>query len=178
MKADLYIKLSKYVLLTLLVVTLVILGLFFFVGFDNEVVLPGQEKPLTDPQFLPTLMYWIYFLVVVPVVLIVVYQSIGLVKKIVDSPKEAAKSLVGLALAIVLVVAAYLVASSADANSLAAIQNGSVAPILINGVVCEDTGSMILTDTLIYVQYVLLVVCALATLVSLSGVLKFVNKVK
>ena len=57
MKADLYIKLSKYVLLALLAVTLVILGLFFFVGFDNEVVLPGQEKPLTDPQFLPTRFY-------------------------------------------------------------------------------------------------------------------------
>ena len=79
MKADLYIKLSKYVLLALLVVTLVILGLFFFVGFDNEIVLPGQEKPLTDPQFLPALMWWMYLLVIVPIVLIVIYQVVGLV---------------------------------------------------------------------------------------------------
>lgn len=178
MKADLYIKLSKYVLLALLVVTLVILGLFFFVGFDNEIVLPGQEKPLTDPQFLPALMWWMYLLVIVPIVLIVIYQVVGLVKKFVDSPKEATKSLFGLILAIILVVVAYVVASSADSNSLEAIQNGTVAPILINNVVCEDTDSMILTDTLLYVQYVLLIISVLATFVSLLGILKGVNKVK
>ena len=178
MKADLYIKLSKYVLLALLVVTLVILGLFFFVGFDNEIVLPGQEKPLTDPQFLPALMWWMYLLVIVPIVLIVIYQVVGLVKKFVDSPKEATKSLFGLILAIILVVVAYVVASSADSNSLEGIQNGTVAPILINNVVCEDTGSMILTDTLLYVQYVLLIISVLATFVSLLGILKGVNKVK
>lgn len=178
MKADLYIKLSKYVLLALLAVTLVILGLFFFVGFDNEVVLPGQEKPLTDPQFLPALMWWIYILVIVPIVLILVYQTAGLVKKFMDNPKEAAKGLVGPFLAIALVVVAYVIAASADSNSLEAIQNGTVVPILINNVVCEDTGSMVLTDALLYVQYVLVLICVVVTIVSLTGLFKYVNKVK
>ena len=178
MKADFYIKLSKWVLLALLSVTLVILACFFFVGFDNEIVLPGQEKPLTDPQFLPVLMWWIYILVIVPIVLILVYQTIGLVKKFMDNPKEAAKGLVGPVLAIALVVVAYFIAASSESNSLEAIQNGTVAPILINNVVCEDTGSMVLTDALLYVQYALAAICVLVTLVSLAGLFKYVNKVK
>ena len=178
MKADLYIKLSKYVLLALLIVTFVILGLFFFVGFDNEIVLPGQEKPLLDPQFLPALMYWMYILVLVPILLIAVYQTIGLVKKFMDNPKEACKSLVGPIIAVVLVAVAYFVAVSSDSNSLEAIQNGSVAPILINNKVCEDTGAMVLTDALLYVQYVLGAICVLVTALSLAGLFKSVNKVK
>lgn len=178
MKADLYIKVSKYVLLALLAVTLVLLGLFYFVGFDNEIVLPGQEKPLTDPQFLPALMYWMYILVIVPVVLILFYQTIALCKKFKDNPKEALKGLVFPVLAIGLVVVAYFIAASSDSNSLEAIQNGTVSPILINNVVCEDTGAMVLTDTLIYVQYVLFAISVLATMISLFGWFKFFNKVK
>ena len=178
MKAELYIKVSKYVLLALLAVTLVLLGLFFFVGFDNEIVLPGQEKPLTSPEFLNALMYWMYLLVIVPIVLIVIYQTIGFVKKFTTEPKEALKGLLGFILAVALVVVAYVVSSSADVNSLEAINSGAVAPILINNVVCEDTGSMILTDTLLYVQYVLLILSVVATLVSLSGIFKGINKVK
>ena len=178
MKADMYIKMSKWVLMALLAVTVVLLGLFFFVGFDNEIVLPGQEKPLTDPQFLPALMYWMYILVIVPIVLIVVYQSIGLVKKFMDNPKEAAKGLVGPILAVGLIVVSYFIAASSDSNSLEAIQNGTVAPILINNVICEDTGAMVLTDTLIYVQYVLALICVIVTVISLTGLFKYVNKVK
>ena len=178
MKADMYIKMSKWVLMALLAVTVVLLGLFFFVGFDNEIVLPGQEKPLTDPQFLPALMYWMDILVIVPIVLIVVYQSIGLVKKFMDNPKEAAKGLVGPILAVGLIVVSYFIAASSDSNSLEAIQNGTVAPILINNVICEDTGAMVLTDTLIYVQYVLALICVIVTVISLTGLFKYVNKVK
>ena len=178
MKADLYIKLSKYVLLVLLAVTAVILGLFYFVGFDTEMVLPGQEKPLTSPDFLPALMWWMYILVIVPILLILVYQLVGLVKKFMDNPKEAAKGLVGPALAIGLVVVSYFIATSSDANSLEAIRNGLVAPILINNEVCEDTAAMVLTDSLLYVQYVLGTICVLVTVISLTGLFKYVNKVK
>ena len=86
--------------------------------------------------------------------------------------------LVGPFLAIALVVVAYVIAASADSNSLEAIQNGTVAPILINNVVCEDTGSMVLTDALLYVQYVLVLICVVVTIVSLTGLFKYVNKVK
>lgn len=178
MKADLYIKLSKYVLMALLAVTLVLLGLFYFVGFDNEIVLPGQEKPLTDPQFLPALIYWMYILVIVPVVLILVYQTIGLVKKFADSPMETLKGLVGPLLAVVLVVVAFVMASSSESNSLEAIKNGSVAPILINNKVCEDEGAMVLTDALLYVQYVLMLITVVATFLSLLGLFKYFHKVK
>jgi hypothetical protein len=119
-----------------------------------------------------------YLLVIVPIVLIVFYQAVALVKNFVDSPKEALKGLLGFILAVALVVVAYVVSSSADVNSLEAINSGAVAPILINNVVCEDTGSMILTDTLLYVQYVLLILSVVATLVSLSGIFKGINKVK
>ena len=103
MKAEMYIKISKYVLLALLAVTLVLLGLFFFVGFDNEIVLAGQEKPLTSPEFLDALMFWMYLLVIVPIVLIVFYQALALVKNFMDSPKEAFKGLFGFILAAALV---------------------------------------------------------------------------
>ncbi|MBO7290165.1 MAG: hypothetical protein J6U62_01760 [Bacteroidaceae bacterium] len=178
MKADLYIKLSKYVLLALLAVTFVLLGLFFFVGFGNEVILPGQEKPLKDPQFLSALMYWMYILVIVPVLLIFVYQSVGFFKKLVSNPKEAMKGLVGPVLAVVLTVAAFVIAYTSDSNSAEAIQNGLVAPILINNAVCMDETAMILTDALLYIQYVLFFISAIATFVSLIGVFKYVNKVK
>ena len=168
MKADFYIKLSKFVLVALLVVTCALLGLFFFVGFDNEIILPGQEKPLTDPMFLPALMYWMYILVIVPIVLIVFYQTIGFVKKLTSEPKAAFKGLVGPGLFILLVLASvgqmYLFASD--------------APILINGKPFEDAVMAGLTDIVLYLQYDMFVICTVATIISLIGIFKFVNKVK
>ena len=168
MKAELYIKLSKYVLLALLVVTCVLLGLFFFVGFDNEIILPGQEKPLTDPMFLSALMYWMYLLVIVPIVLIVVYQTIGFVKKFATEPKEAMKGLVapGLFILLVLVSLGQMSFFTSD------------APILINGVPFEDATLANLTDIVLYLQYDMFIICAVATVISLIGVFKYVNKVK
>lgn len=168
MKADFYIKLSKIVLLALLAVTCVLLGLFFFVGFDNEVILPGQEKPLTDPQFLPALLYWMYILVIVPIVLIVIYQTIGFVKKFTTSPKEALKGLVAPIIFIVLVGVSLVQMSVFSSDE----------QILINGVPFEDAALANLTDIVLYLQYDLFLICAVATIISLLGVLKFVNKVK
>ena len=168
MKADLYIKLSIYVLLALLVVTCVLLGLFFFVGFDNEIILPGQEKPLTDPMFLSALMYWMYLLVIVPIVLIVIYQTIGFVKKFTTEPKEALKGLVAPGLFILLVLV------SLGQMSLF----GTDAAILINGKPFEDATLANLTDIVLYLQYDMFIICAVATVISLIGVFKYINKVK
>ena len=92
------------------------------------------------------------------------HEDIEFFKKLKDSPMDAVKSMIGIILLVVIFVVAYAMSSD--------------APMLINNKLYNESSMLVMTDTFIYVQYVLLFVCALATLVSLTGVLKSVNKVK
>ena len=119
---------------------------------------------MTSPEYTDLLIYWMYILMAAAVVLVLVFGIIAYFKKFKDSPKEAIKSLLGVILLVVVFAVAYAMSSD--------------APIMINGQVESNANILVMTDLFIYVQYALFTVCTLATLVSLSGVLKSVNKVK
>ena len=162
MTADLYSTLSKYTFYALMAFTFVVLGLFYGVGFGNTEVINGND--MTSPEYTDLLIYWMYILMAAAVVLVLVFGIIAYFKKFKDSPKEAIKSLLGVILLVVVFAVAYAMSSD--------------APIMINGQVESNANILVMTDLFIYVQYALFTVCTLATLVSLSGVLKSVNKVK
>ncbi len=59
-------KISNYVLIALSVISIIVLGLFMFVGFDT----PFEDNPsFTNPQFTDLLMCWTYGLIAITLVL-------------------------------------------------------------------------------------------------------------
>lgn len=132
-------------------------------------------KLLRSPEHTDTLIYLMYILTIVPLLLICIYMSVNFVLKLIDKPAETLKGSIGIACFIVLCVVSYVIASSALGNTP---EGASEAPLFINGEVCTDFGAMITTDFFLYVQYVLLVLCIVLTIISITGLLKFVNNVK
>lgn len=162
MKAGIENKVSNYAFYALMVVTAVVLGLFYLVGYDNmSQVAAGM---VTDPENLDLLMYWMYALLAICALSIAIFSSVQFVASLKSNPKGAIKGLVVVALLVALFGGAYALADD--------------APVLNNGTVFDDKNILVLTDVCIFVQYVLLAVSVVCTIVSLLGLFKAVNKVK
>ncbi len=155
MKASKIASIAYYVLLALSVVVLV---LFFCVGFGNMESLPsGYYK---SPQFTDLLMYWMYALAAICGVCTLVGAVTAKGGKI-DSnmPKwGVALAKVGLWLFLPVLVVTWFV--------------GSTAPIMTGTGLYEDAFWLQATDAIIYTIYVLLIVTAIALVASLSGIFK------
>ena len=155
MKASKIASIAYYVLLALSVVVLV---LFFCVGFGNMESLPsGYYK---SPQFTDLLMYWMYALAAICGVCTLVGAVTAKGGKI-DSnmPKwGVALAKVGLWLFLPVLVITWFV--------------GSTAPIMTGTGLYEDAFWLQATDAIIYTIYVLLIVTAIALVASLSGIFK------
>ena len=167
MKADLCSKVSKISFYITMAVSLVVIALFFAVGFGNTETINNND--MRAPQFTDALLYWIYALTAIAVVLVLVFGLISFGKNFKDSPVGALKGLLGVLLLIALFGVAYALASP--------------EPIFVNGkqLATSDgtpiaASSYILTDVLIYVQYALFAVCALATLFGLTNFSRPVKK--
>ncbi len=167
MKADLCSKVSKISFYITMAVSLVVIALFFAVGFGNTETINNND--MRAPQFTDALLYWIYALTAIAVVLVLVFGLISFGKNFKDSPVGALKGLLGVLLLIALFGVAYALASP--------------DPIYVNGkqLATSDgtpiaASSYILTDVLIYVQYALFAVCALATLFGLTNFSRPVKK--
>ena len=167
MKADSCSRISKPLFYVMMAVTLVIIGLFFFVGFGETETLNGNE--LLAPMFTDALLYWIYVLTGLAVVLVFVFGIVSFAKKLKDSPKEAMKSLMGVVVLLVLFVVAYLLSSDE-----AIVVNGK--PLVDGDTNPIAASSYVLTDVLLYVQYVLFGACTLATIFGLLNISKSVKK--
>ena len=95
----------------MLVITLVILGLFFFGGetpFDQRVV---ADTSLSEPLYTDAILYWnyiLFFLGIVAIVIGVVYQFGS---TFADSPKTALKSLIGIIALVLLLVITWAAGS-------------------------------------------------------------------
>ena len=167
MKADLCSKVSKIVFYLAMAVSVALIVLFFFVGFNNTETINNND--MRAPQFTDALIYWIYALTGIAVVLVLVFSLISFAKNFKDSPMGAVKGLLGVLLLVALFGVAYALASE--------------EPIIVNGKQLADSdgnpiaaSSYILTDVLIYVQYALLAACALATGFGLLNISKPVKK--
>ena len=163
MKASVINNLSTYILWALIAVSVVICGVFFFVGFDNYSTING--KSLVDPVNTDLLIYWMYALVAAGIVLLMIFVFKQFLVNMKDSPMTAVKGLLGALLVVALFGAAYAVASDEPIR-------------MAGGELFDDKDKLILSDVCIYVQYVLFAVAALCTALSLMNVSKSVNKVK
>lgn len=102
-------KISSTILYVILVVTLVILGMFFFGGEDTNRIVNDPE--MSQPLYTDPLIYWIYILFGVTVVVTILAAIFQFATSFMDSPKEAIKSLIGLIAMVVLLVVTYSIGS-------------------------------------------------------------------
>ncbi len=163
MKAEFLSKISSYIFLALMVISGIVLVMFYGVGYDNQSAVTGGAY-VTDPQYTDLLLYWMYILMVVGIVCVAIFGIAQFCANMATNPKGAIKSIGALIAMVALFVVAYFVSSA--------------EPILINGTVFEDASILLLTDVCIYVQYVLLGISLVAAILSLLGVFKMFNKVK
>ena len=150
--AKLSYKVSYYIMYICFALILVVLGMFYFVGYNNPV---GEYNA---PEHTETLIYLMYamFGICVAVTVIGAIAQFGAALR--DNPKSAIKSLIGLVLFVVVLVVSYGM--------------GSDSPVVLaDGSAYTDTGWLKITDMLIYSIYFLFGVAAIGTLVNLSGML-------
>ena len=155
MKASVINKISSYAFTVLMIASAVVLGLFFFVGYDNYITLNG--KSVVDPQFTDLLMYWMDALVAAGIVFVILFVIAQFFATLKSNPGRAMNSVIGILLVVALFGGAYALASDAPIR-------------MADNSLFEDKFNLILSDVCIYVQYVLLAVSVLLTVVSLLGV--------
>ena len=150
--AKLSYKMSYYALYVCFAVILVVLGMFFLVGYNNPV------GDMNAPEHTETLIYLMYALFGVTVGLTVIAAIAQFGAALKDSPMGAIKSLLGLVLLVAVVLISYAM--------------GSDATITANEAPYTDTFWLKITDMFIYSIYFLLGIAALATLVNMTGIFK------
>ena len=151
--AKLSYKVSYYLFYVLIALTVVVLGLFFGMGYNNPM---GEYNA---PEHTETLIYFMYAMVTICVLVTVVGALVKFVAGLKDDPKGAVKSLVALALFAAVIGGAYAIASEEPLT-------------MADGSQFTDVMWLKLTDTMIYVMYFLLTVTGVATLINLSGIFK------
>lgn len=82
-------KISTIVLWTVMIVSLVIIGLFFFGGIQDDI---AADKP--GPKYTSLLLYWMYILFVLVTVISLLFSIWQIYKKWKYSPKSILKNLI------------------------------------------------------------------------------------
>ena len=151
--AKLSYKASYYVFYVLIALTLLVLGLFFGVGYTNPV---GEYNA---PENTETLIYFLYIMFGLCVLVTVLGALAQFGTSLKDNPKGAVKSLIGLALFIVVLIIAYGMSSD--------------EPLLMaSGETFTDASLLKLSDMMLYSIYGLVTIAALATILNLTGIFK------
>ena len=151
--AKLTYKVSYYIFYVLIALILVVLGLFFCVGYNNPV---GEHNA---PEHTETLLFLMYAMLGVCIIVTVVGSLAQFVTGLKDNPKGAMKSLLFVGLFIAVLAVAYTM--------------GSDAPVVKgDGTEFTDAGWLKLTDMTLYAIYFLVATASVATIVNLSGIFK------
>ena len=151
--AKLSYKASYYVFYVLIALTLLVLGLFFGVGYTNPV---GEYNA---PENTETLIYFMYIMFGLCVLVTVLGALAQFGTSLKDNPKGAIKSLIGLALFIVVLIVAYGMSSD--------------EPLLMaSGETFTDAGLLKLSDMMLYSIYALFTIAAVATILNFTGIFK------
>ena len=151
--AKLSYKVSYYIFYVLIALILVVLGLFFCVGYNNPV---GEHNA---PEHTETLLFLMYAMLGVCIIVTVVGSLAQFVTGLKDNPKGAMKSLLFVGLFIAVLAVAYTM--------------GSDAPVVKgDGTVFTDAGWLQLSDMTLYAIYFLVATASVATIVNLSGIFK------
>ena len=152
--AKLSYKVSYYVFYVCVALILVVLGMFFGVGY-NETNAAGLVEPANTPALM-YLMYGMFAVTVIATLIGAIAQFGGALK---DNPKGAVKSLLGLILLVVLLIVTYNIGSSETV-------------VLGDGSEYSDVTMLKVSDMLLYSTYVLFGIAAIGTLINLSGIFK------
>lgn len=147
-------RFSSWTLLVITIISLVILGLYYFggrVAAENQI---PQLMGMDEPIFTGLLLYWIYFLLILVVLSWFCFSLFSFFSKLKHSPKKAINSLIALAVLAALLIVTYF--------------SGSGAPLDILGYDGPDNVPSVLhmVDMWLYSIYVLLGLCILAMIVS------------
>ena len=103
-------NISKFTILVLGIISVILVALIYF-GGNAESLIVGEDS-LTVPKFTDTLIYWCYILIALTICITLGFSLFGFVKKLIESPKDGVKSLVVIAVFVVLFVVAWLLGSS------------------------------------------------------------------
>ena len=105
-------KLSSIVLYILFAATVVVSLLFYLGGYVD----PNAEY--LEPVYTNSLMLLMYAFVAIAAVIVLVTQTIQFVKKAISEPKTAIKSILGIALLVVILVVTYFVSDGKQVEVL------------------------------------------------------------
>ena len=151
--AKLTYKVSYYIFYVLIALILVVLGLFFGVGYNN---------PMGDynaPQHTETLIFLMYGFLALCLLVTVLGGIAQFALSLKDDPKGAVKSLLAIALFAGVLVGAYVM--------------GSDEPLtMASGETFTDATMLKLSDMMLYAIYLLMAVTGVATLLNLFGIFK------
>ena len=151
--AKLSYKVSYYIFYVLIALILVVLGLFFCVGYNNPV---GEYNA---PEHTETLLFLMYAMLGVCIIVTVVGSLLQFVTSLKDNPKGAMKSLLFVGLFVAVLAVSYTM--------------GSDAPVVQgDGTEFTDAGWLKLADMTLYAIYFLVATASVATIVNLSGIFK------
>ena len=152
--AKLSYKVSYYVFYVCIALILVVLGMFFGVGY-NETNAAGLVEPANTPALM-YLMYGMFAVTVIATLIGAIAQFGGALN---DNPKGAVNSFLGLILLVVLLIVTYNIGSSETV-------------VLGDGSEYSDVTMLKVSDMLLYSTYVLFGIAAIGTLINLSGIFK------
>ena len=151
--AKLSYKVSYYIFYVLIALILVVLGLFFCVGYNNPV---GEYNA---PEHTETLLFLMYGMLGVCVIVTVFGSLAQFITGLKDDPKGAMKTLLFVGLFVAVLVVSYSL--------------GSDAPVVQgDGKEFTDPTWLKLTDMTLYAIYFLVAVASISTIVNLSGIIK------
>lgn len=153
-------KISFYVFVLLIIVSIVVFGLFFGVGFDHT------EGKYNAPEHTGTLIYWMYAMAVI-CVLAAVVGAIGNTISSFGGPKGI--NMTGVPTTAISIVSIVIFLGSLVIGWGMA----SDAPLMLaSGKMITDTFDLFISDLFIYSIAILMAVATLALIVNLSGVFK------
>lgn len=147
-------KVSYYVFYVCIALILVVLALFFGVGYNQT-----NAAGLVEPANTPALIYLMYGLLAVTVIATLIGAVVQFGAALKDNPKAAIRSFLGVILLVVLLVVTYNIGSS---DTL----------VLGDGTSYSDVAMLKVTDMFLYSTYVLFAIAAIGVILNLSGIFK------
>lgn len=142
---------SRLTLITTIIVSIIVLGLFFFGGQA-----PDSEKigaDMVQPAFTDVVLYWMYALLAITVVVLIAFAIVDFVKGLKENPKKALSGLSALLALAALLIAAYVIGDGTLLSIPGYEGADNVPPVLK------------MTDMWLYSMYFMLAVTVLAIIV-------------
>lgn len=136
-------RISGLTVLLLGSISVVLVALIYF-GGNAESLMVGEEA-LDVPKFTDPLLYWCYVLIVLTIGITILLTFVGFIKTFIESPKSGLKSLITIAVFVIIFVGSWFL-GSADKISIIGYEG------------TENEGFWAqFTDMLIYASYALFI---------------------